>query len=399
MKIMSKSYREVITLVLCLFMAGVSFQSCKDDKDEGFRLDAFGPSKVERGGDIYFIGSGLDKVTTIILPAKKADGSAWRFSKGEFVCETGKITLRIPEDYPFGISGQVILEFSDGTPSFTTVSSFMVLSEASISGVTAGNKENPILPNGSVKITGKALKAVIGIIFANGVELDQFETPSDKEIIFKLPSNASSGPFKLKVCGWEGADTTYVDGPDIFVLEPNITNIKSTVQESLVNVPIGSEIIVTGKDFWRIDAVDGKTKVLFSGGVDAEATVNGNELTLKLPMNLMVGENEKLTVTIFSNGTPVTSKLTFSIVMPEITDFRRSGMNFSITGKNLNATSPLNGSIVLVLEDDNKHPLLVTSSITPTLVKGVEAGFTGNILGVYLLLQSGQSTPTYWLEK
>lgn len=66
---------SVLFLAGALILTGVSFTSCLkgDDIDTnqytgGISLNVFGPSPVARGGELRFLGSGMNQVTAVVIP-------------------------------------------------------------------------------------------------------------------------------------------------------------------------------------------------------------------------------------------------------------------------------------------------------------------------------------------
>ncbi|MDE6540626.1 MAG: hypothetical protein K2L74_01295, partial [Muribaculaceae bacterium] len=62
-------------LALCMLLLLPAVTSCDDDEKYnteqykgGVSLNAFGPSPVLRGGELRFLGSGMDKITKISIP-------------------------------------------------------------------------------------------------------------------------------------------------------------------------------------------------------------------------------------------------------------------------------------------------------------------------------------------
>ena len=361
MRTINKSYKAVITLLLCLFTTGLFFQSCKEDKEE-FRLDAFGPSKVERGGEIYFVGSGMDQVESITLPA---DNGSWIFTKGDFTVESGKITLTIPPDYPLDQQGNIILTLSNGS-TFTTSSWFMVLSEVSITSVeNIGTKDQPLRDYEIITIKGKTLSAVGAIVFSNGLVLTEFEERTDKEIKFKLPVDASSGLFKLIEPGrWAEAEDKYHDGAEIFVLEPII---KLVNEENSIEIPPGTTVSFTGQYFERIDVVEGVVNVAFPGGRNGTGTLANGVLTIEIPLGVLAGKSHSITV--LSKGKPVVSDAKFTVEKTKFIRYDgnpnpvpRPGESVTIIGENLHAVEYMRAIDTTNVEAD----LLVCTIISKT---------------------------------
>src|ERR1035437_6094654 len=57
-----------VSVVNCLLISGLSLNSCKQDEvSSAPTLSVFGPSPALRGGQLKFIGSNLDKVTSVVL--------------------------------------------------------------------------------------------------------------------------------------------------------------------------------------------------------------------------------------------------------------------------------------------------------------------------------------------
>ena len=62
--------------MMCLILLGcLSFSACDDGDEEdtnqykgGISLNVFGPSPVARGGELRFLGSGMDKIQSISIP-------------------------------------------------------------------------------------------------------------------------------------------------------------------------------------------------------------------------------------------------------------------------------------------------------------------------------------------
>src|ERR1035437_10437474 len=58
-----------VSLVTCVLLSGLFLNSCKQDEVVSTpTLSVFGPSPALRGGVVKFVGTNLDKVTSIMLP-------------------------------------------------------------------------------------------------------------------------------------------------------------------------------------------------------------------------------------------------------------------------------------------------------------------------------------------
>ncbi len=388
---MSKSYRAMIAVLLSLLMAGGVFQSCKKE-NEGFRLDAFGPSGLERGGEVFFIGTGLNEVGLIEFP----DGSV--FDKNQFNLEGNeKITLTISADYPLCVSGHVNLKKADGTFLLTTISQFQVLTDVSVESVTpVGDEANPLIPGTEITVTGKVLKAVRAVIFANDFRLE-VDPQNDNQFTFNLPDKAPSGKFKLEVeprC--DGDEATFVEvSHEISVLEPAITGIECPAHGSTELIPVNSEVVIYVSNPERVDVNEnGKSLVEFTGKVVAEGVLSGDHITVAVPTGVLVTP-ERINVSVFSNGTQITSdEHEFTIIEPVITSVT-SGAGFppfiSIKGENLLAVSNAPRTVSFVYE--NGLDIVLTTGVRGTPSQN-EIQFTGN-LKLYDNI-TDQTTGDYW---
>ncbi|MDR1730340.1 MAG: IPT/TIG domain-containing protein [Prevotellaceae bacterium] len=396
MRVISKSYKAVTVVLLCLLTAGLVFQSCKKE-DEGFRLDAFGPAGIERGGEIFFVGSGLDQVESIKLP----DGSV--YSRDQFTLEEGRITLLISPNYPLCPLGQIEMGLSNGT-TFTTTSRFEVLYTPSVTDVApVGSPENPLIPDQSViTVKGKVLGAVDSIVFNNGFKLD-VEPQNDSVFTFILPKEASSGAFSLLVkprC--EGGVVTSAEGRGIFVLEPIISSIEVNCDCNCdgSSASVGSEIVIKGKDFWRIDNPDNALVFLNLTEATGKVNVEANELRVTLPYQTRVGESTS--VSVMSNGKTISAPdVTFTVAPPKIDDVDLNGNVLVVKGCGLLAVDtdmPLQQKIRLErIRNGVKDTTFATRlNVLPPTAGEIQFRF-GNVTGAKTLmlgLRSGQ-TVTY----
>lgn len=388
---MNKSYSRVAaTILLCLLTAGLVFQSCCKE-DEGFRINAFGPYDAERGSEVSFWGSGLDQVGSIVFP----NGDV--FERGQFRLEGGRIAVTIPADYPLCSEGLVIVNGTDGSMLWQS-RLFRVLSQVSVTGVTPSSEKEPLLEGQDVTITGRVLKSVAAVIFNSGSPAEYrlpVSTNNDNELTFKLPKEAGSGIFVLRVeprC--EEDDSTFTEGLMIFALEPFIIDVLPNIEP----VPACDfNIKVTGGNFnridWYIDEEGDTVSDVLLGTTVAKATyVSNTELTIAIPKNAPSAPTQ-LTVTVFSNGTKITSTQTFSVIKPVIECGKRSGtLRYIITGTNLCAVSSTAGSLVFIGLNNSGSEIILGSApaagdgnITPTQVTWVYSN--ASVLNAYVKIR------------
>ena len=132
-----KLFRKYSTVALmALALAGsVAMTSCKDDKDEfsteqykgGVNLNVWGPSPVARGGELRFLGSGMDQVTAITLPGCEKITDIKRVSNEE-------IRITVPQEAE---AGYITVHTSQGDITTKTLLAFLEpISVESISPLT-----------------------------------------------------------------------------------------------------------------------------------------------------------------------------------------------------------------------------------------------------------------------
>ena len=352
MRIINKSYQTVITLLLCLFAAGVVFQSCKED--EKFRLDAFGPSKVERCGEIEFRGKGLSQVEKIYLPADDYD-ERWAIDKSQFISQSdGKITVKIDCDYPFYQSGFVKVIY--GGNEYTTTTRFMVMSDISVISVTALGKiykEEILEPGTEITVWGRSLKLVDSVVFDNGVGVAKKDFiyrdengDDNKYITFKLPVEIPSGSiFSLKV----PADAGYTGGVskevcEVFLPVPDAGNFVS-VDESPIRVCSGVKFSVERLDRLEYDKETGAMIVQINNAdLPATLDVATKTVTVDLPRNTAGGE---LPVALYSYGKLINIGKSFIVQTFEFENYdpeiiaASGGVTFYVSGLNLCAVNEM----------------------------------------------------------
>ena len=353
MKITNKSCWALITLLLCLCVAGIGFQSCSND-DESFYLDAYGPSEVERGGEIYFIGNGLDKVKQIILldetKGDDEEGREWVFDKSDFLkASSGKITLRIPSDYPLDRKGPAKIIYSGGV--YITMNAFMVLNVTSVFASFTEefmDQDHPLEPGKWIAVQGKVLQAVDSVIFDNGVRIykDAFIEHTDQIIKFILPADVGTGAtFKLKVPGRSRMEETSVDvDMELYLPLPSAGNFVSA-DERPIRVCASMKFSVERLDRLDYDHQSNEITVAFDG-IDYLGTIDvaTKTVTVDLPRNKPGGETA---VMLYSFGKQVETKASFSVQTFEFDSYdpeiipASGAVTFYVSGLNLCAVKEM----------------------------------------------------------
>lgn len=338
-----------------LLMAVVAlFSGCDDDEavDDGkVELLSFGPSGVQHGESISFIGRNMNKVSAVVFhPSVEVPGSAFTSVSAE------KITLTVPHEVE---SGLVVLKTPEGDLQSKTVFNLEVPVE--ITSVTGEAK-----PGTNITITGSKLNWVESITFPADllVEKDAFVSQSATEIVVTVPMEAQTGFLTFNTGGTE---------PLTFNTEDALT-VKLPVASSLAPASIrhAQNLTISGTD---LDLV---TKIDFPGGasvVNADfVSQSETSIVVTVPVTTT---NGKLVMTVPS-GLEVESDDDIVIILPVVTAFTPAstsdhtpGETLTITGTDLDLVASLTFPMV-------QTPVTTFGTHTPTEIEVViPAGAVG----------------------
>lgn len=238
-----KKYSNKFTAVLmmCLMMVtSIAFTSCDDgtdiDTDQfkgGVHLNAFGPCPVLRGGELRFIGSGLDQINSITLPGS-----------GEItdiqVVSPGEIRIIVPQDAEPGL---VQLNYAKGK--ITTLTELTFLEPIEITGIAP----NPVKPGQELTITGDYLNLMKEVCFpfdemgdSVNVYAEDFVEHTRTTIKVVVPAEARGGVLKL---------STAEETPNVMPFEDEELVVVLPAPETvldLTDAKPGQEVTVKGTD-------------------------------------------------------------------------------------------------------------------------------------------------------
>lgn len=249
--------------------SGAVMTSCDDDDEfstkqfiGGVSLNVFGPSPVARGGELRFIGSGLDQVTAVEIPGCAPITEIKVISDRE-------IRVTVPQTAE---PGKVTLKYANGEIVTKTMLSFtepIELTEMSPARIKPGEV---------LTLKGDYLNLIHEIIFADEVTVDEadFATHSRFEISLKVPAEAQSGKVILSD-GAEIPNWIYSEAA-LDVVLPSVKNVLD-----LTNVKPGNTVTAEGSD---LDLV---TKVVMPNDDEVDFTVADGKISFILPANVTDG--------------------------------------------------------------------------------------------------------------
>ncbi len=258
-------------VMACLMLvSGAAFTSCSDDDDDfstqqyhgGVALNVFGPCPVARGGELRFLGSGMDQITSITLPGS---GDITDIK----VISSDEIRIAVPQDAE---PGYVVLHYAKGDIKTKTLLSFTEpISLDEVSPLT-------VKPGETLTLKGDYLNLIKEVIFTDEVVVpaEEFLSHTRYEISLSVPAEAQTGKIIISD-GAEIPNWIYSE-EDVNVVLPAVASVAD-----LSGAKPGETVTFTVSD---IDLV---TKVVMPNGDEVEFTVNENKLSFVLPDNVTDG--------------------------------------------------------------------------------------------------------------
>ena len=336
-----KTYKISALCMMCLvLLSSLSFTACNngDDLDTnqykgGVSLNIFGPSPVARGGILRFLGSGLDKVTEIVLPGCDPITDIEVIS-----CE--EIRIEVPQNAQ---PGYVTLKSPEGE--ITTKTKLTYTEPISLESINPTS----IKPNQTLTIKGEYLNLIKEIIFTENVTVtsDKFIEWNRKEIKLVVPEEAKSGKIIISD-GAEIPNWIYSD-EEVNVILPSTESVIALDKKKP-----GDVITITGNDLNLVK------KVEMPNGTLVEFVVKDNTITFTLPENISDGavvmipaSGVKVAIATIGVAVPSEVKATPSTGLRAGDEITLSGVNMELVTNILfpsvsSAVSPISKSVTEV---------------------------------------------------
>ena len=313
---------SVLCLAGALLLTGVSFTSCLkgDDVDTnqyvgGISLNVFGPSPVARGGELRFLGSGMNQVTAVVIPGC-ADITDIN------VISDREIRITVPQEAQPGL---VTLRTPNGD--ITTRTELTFTEPISIENF----KPSTVLPGDELTIEGEYLNLIHEVIFADEVTVteEDFITHERNMIKLLVPEEAQTGQIILSD-GEELPNLIYSE-EDLVVILPSV---EAVVNKE--NAKPGDVIEINGEN---LDLV---RQMLMPDGTEVEFTVTSpTAIEFILPENASDGD----VVVVPASGVKVTvAHLTMAVptnLVATPASGLRGGDEIVLTGLNLDLVTSL----------------------------------------------------------
>lgn len=376
---MNKIYKFSAWWMACLvLLSSLTFTACDtNDVDTnqykgGISLNVFGPSPVLRGGELRFLGCGMDQVASVLIPGCDAITDIQLISAEE-------IRVIVPQT---ALPGYVTLMLRNGE-SIVTKTQLTYSEPVSIESFSP----ETVRPGDVLTIKGEYLNLIHQVIFADNVVVSDeiaveeeekgrttenagFLKHTRNEIQVLVPYEARSG----KICLSDGAELPNLLYAEV---ELQVTTPSVAQVEERIDVKPGEEMSVIGED---LDLVE---EIQLSNGEPVEFTYSAenNTLTFKLPDNAVDGpvyavpaSGVKVQVAEIKLATPEDVKAQEAEIA--------TGKELTLTGKNMD--------MIAAVLFPGVEKAVVPSSLSETEVKVVVPGEAQTGM-IQLVLTSGET--------
>ncbi len=350
--------KKIFSIAMVALSAIVLLGSCTREQldtdqfvTEKVALNVYGPQPVVRGGELRFIGSNLEKVTSIQIPGVPAITDITVVKAGV----PSEIRITVPKDGPE--PGYVVLTASDGTKITTTtqISYSEPISIDSFSPTTA-------LPGETITIKGDYLNLIHEVIFTKNMIVSEKEFTAHDRYTIKVvvPEEAQTGVLGLGTIDEtalgemdEAAAEALLKSLNIIETEEELTVKTSTGKVGKDSYKAGETVTITGSDLHLAKAV------LLEGATVSEFTVSGGKLSFVLPATAKDGEvslemGSAVTVPVGSITTVVPTGLAAA---PSPV---KNGAELTITGKDLDLVTGVDLQNAGGVEFTNEGQIVLT---------------------------------------
>ena len=243
--------------------------SCSNDDYDtqqylgGVNLNVWGPRPVARGGELRFLGSGMDQITAVVIPGS---GEVSTIN----VVSSEEIRIVVPQDAE---PGKVKLRHSGGEiESMTELSFLEPISITSLSPMT-------VKPGASLTISGDYLNLISEVIFTDEVAVDEddFITHTRSEISLAVPAEACTGKIILSD-GGTPIPNRIPSEDELTIVLPSVAKVAD-----LTGAKPGETVTFDVSD---LDLVK---SVVMPDGTEVDFTAEDGKLSFVLPANISDG--------------------------------------------------------------------------------------------------------------
>ncbi len=277
---MKKFVQYILFLAVFALLGAVSCtKTIEYDTDqystEAVLLQAYGPQPVVRGGILRFVGSNLDKVSTVTIPGA-GDITPEVTASGVH----SEIRITVPKDGPE--VGYPVLNLKDGS----TITAKTPLSYSEPISIDSFMPAS-VLPGGSLTIDGDYLNLIHEVIFAEKVIVSEndFTTHTRYQIVVPVPAAARTGKVGLgTIDETVVADDELLASLNIVETDAQLVVQTATGDLSALVYKAGTDVVIRGKNLDLVKAVK------LEGATVTDFTLSEDGLTFTLPASASDGE-------------------------------------------------------------------------------------------------------------
>lgn len=345
------------TLLWFSLVLGVANSCKKDDVMLTPKLYSFGPTTVKHGDTIRFIGAGLDKIASIVMPVNITIPSS------SFIKQTSSlIEVVVPQA---STVGHVSLKTAAGD-SIVSKTIFGAAYTIAVRSYTGSAR-----PGSNVTINGDFLNYVKQVTFAQNLPVTQFVSQSLHQLVVQIPMSAKTGPVTLT---------------DLAATTPQVVD-KDTLENSLIlnvslpaatsfspsSVKHADNLVISGTD---LDLV---TQIAFPGGATVAATNFVNQSQTQITVTVPVAATNGVLTLTAPSGVQVVTSPSITIILPVVTALSPSdaasqtpGATLTMTGTDLDLVGQIKfpGAASPVTD----FTLTGTTQIDVTIPPGTQGG-------------------------
>jgi hypothetical protein len=303
--------------LICILLVAGTFSSCDTDEEGNAQvaLLSFGPAGVHHGETIKFIGTNLDKVTSIVFrPAVEVSASSFTSRTKDL------IEVAVPNEAE---AGTVILKTPNGDIETKTPLSFDV--DVDITAITAEAK-----PGTNITISGDKVNWIEEVVFSDDLAVTEFVSKTVSEVVVTVPMAAETGFLTFKTGGTD--PLTFASASELVVTLPAVTSFSPSPIKHTENLTINGT---------NLDLV---TSIVFAGNKTVVDFVSKSEsqIVVTVPTGTLKG---KITLKQASPVSVVTAD-ELTILLPVATGLAPQPAvpgtdNITITGSSLDLVSKL----------------------------------------------------------
>ena len=260
-----------LLVIACVLSLSAIIVSCNKDNEGSSSnqviLNSFGPTGTKIGDTLRFIGSNLQKVTSIKFSGDSAKAT---ILQSDFKQQTSsEIRVIVPTGAE---KGYVTLKTPEGN--IVTKTQLNLSVTTTVSGMTKQARHGD-----NITLTGNYLNWVDRITFEGGTVVKNFVSKSMTQLVVTVPGNAKDGPLLVFYGGTDSLEIKTADTLKIMI--PNVTGMAPNPVDTSANLTI------TGTN---IDLISSVKFTNVTNPVTTFVSQSPTQLVVKVPNTTLRGK-------------------------------------------------------------------------------------------------------------